>query len=504
MRNFLFLLLSFFCGVSHAQVFFDESRLNNIYITMNPNDLNTLYQDVQSDVYYKATFVYVMPNRRDTITNVGFRLRGNTSRVSAKKSFKVSFNEFEAAQKYQGLKKLNLNGAHNDPAVIREKLFYHVWRKAGLPERRASFVRVFINNNYYGAYTMMEEISKEWLEDAYGNNGGNLYKCLYPGDLAYLGTDQNKYKAVKHSNTERAYNLKTNEILDDYSDLVKLCAQLDQAPNATFEQKIHEVLNVNATLKAMAVEVMTGHWDDYIYNKNNYYLYKNNKTGKFEFISYDADNTLGVDWVQRDWATRNVNSWLPSSSNEKRPLVSKLLAIPNFRQQYNLYIDSIAKYIMHPDSIFPYINKIHTMVRPAIVSDPFYSKDYGYTLQNYNDALTKTIDGHTPYGIKPFISRRLEYASIQLILAPREVSISSLSLKMYPNPTNETLNLEAPYEGFVRLRIYNMLGQQQTQQHIFFMRQHQLQIGILPQGYYIVQLENEGGQILAQGNFSRL
>ncbi len=44
----------------------------------------------------------------ETVDSIGFRLRGNTSRDSAKKSFKVSFNTFIQGREFYAVDKLNL------------------------------------------------------------------------------------------------------------------------------------------------------------------------------------------------------------------------------------------------------------------------------------------------------------------------------------------------------------------------------------------------------------
>lgn len=73
---------------------FDETRVSSVYIEIPADSLQVIMTDVNSDHYFKALFIYDYGSGRDTIRNVGFRLRGNTSRVSKKKSFKISFNLF--------------------------------------------------------------------------------------------------------------------------------------------------------------------------------------------------------------------------------------------------------------------------------------------------------------------------------------------------------------------------------------------------------------------------
>jgi spore coat protein CotH len=497
----LLLLANYFSAAQTT--LFDEKKVNKIHITIPKSDLQTILQNPQQENYYKADFVFETTSKRDTVKNIGFRLRGNTSRGAEKKSFRISFNEFLQGGRFQGVKKLNVNGSHNDPTMIREKLFYHCWAKFGLPERRSAFIRFYINGEYYGIYTLLEEIDKDFCEREFGNNGGNLYKCRYPADLQYLGDDATKYKKVMHSSTERAYDLKTNETADDYSDLVNLCKQISQNIDENYEDNLHKVLNVNNYLKALALEVMAGHWDDYTYNKNNYFLYKNNKTGKFEFISYDADNTFGVDWVNQDWAKRDVNVWFPTQAAEKRPLTKQLLNVDNFNQLYLKYLDSVATYIMHPDSIFPYIDRIHSSIRPFVASDPFYPKDYGYSLQSFLNGLTKSVDGHTPYGIKPFISTRIQTMKQQTI-STNEIPTQRFKLRIIPNPSSDTIHLNTDYQGTIKVKVYSQDGRLLKYQRFDSAMMSYLSISDLPKGYYELVMESENGAQVAAAHLVKI
>ena len=139
---YLFLLITSYAAFTGAQSLpynplFDETKVNSIFITIDEDSLLQLYTDVESNHEYDVLFVYDQGGIRDTLEHVGFRLRGNSSRYSAKKSFKVSFNTFDPGRKYEGYEKLNLNGSHNDPSMVREKLFYDAWNRFGLPARRS-------------------------------------------------------------------------------------------------------------------------------------------------------------------------------------------------------------------------------------------------------------------------------------------------------------------------------------------------------------------------------
>ena len=139
----------------HAQevpysILFDDTIINSIYINMDPDSLSQMYSDLENVHEYSVEFVYDAGTQKDTLENVGFRLRGNTSLESAKKSFKVAFDTYNGGRVYEGAAKLNLIGNHNDPTMSREKIYFDIYNAFGLPVRRVSFVKVFINNNYYG------------------------------------------------------------------------------------------------------------------------------------------------------------------------------------------------------------------------------------------------------------------------------------------------------------------------------------------------------------------
>jgi spore coat protein H len=499
MKNFILSgLLAFLItgsALTQNNTLFDDTRLSSIYVTISADSLAVIYDSVLSDHYYMARFIFDDNVNRDTLENIGFRLRGNTSRYSKKKSFKISFNEYVSGRKYQGVKKINLNGEHNDPTMIREKLFYDIWKKAGMVERRTSFVKVYINDSYYGLYTNLEEMEKEWLTLVYQKNGGNLYKCSYPADLVYHGPDQQTYKDFQNSTATggRVYDLQTNKSQDDYTHLVELISILDQQSGGTFASDISKILNVDHYLKALALDVATGNWDDYAYNKNNFYLYDNPTDSTFDFITYDPDNTFGVDWFGIDWATRDCRDWINKSM--ALPLSQKLLAIPSFYDKYKLFLDTIANTIINPDSIFSHIDAMKQLIQQAAIEDTYRTLDYGYTVANFNDAFTKAIDSHTPYGLKPFLGKRKQ--SILNQLHPSGINPNppgKAMLTIFPNPAAEliTVSFGVVPSGVVSAKIVDVFGKIREERFIDKLNTGCLTFPLqnLNTGLYILRIES--------------
>lgn len=425
---------------------FDDSVLPEIHITIEQDTLDELLNpdNVLSDHEFPATFEFKKGTESETVENIGFRLRGNTSRYSQKKSFKVSFNTFENGRQYRDLDKMNLNGEHNDPSIIRSKLSWDIFQKIGLPAPRANHVTLYINGEYFGLYINVEHIDDEFLVDRFGTDAGNLYKCLYPADLTYQGPNQSDYKAIEQDG-RRAYELKTNEEDDNYADLTFLINFLENASAQKFEQEIEDYLNVDGILQWMAVDILTGMWDDYWFNKNNYYLYNNPIDNRFEFIPYDYDNTFGIWWngiyPGIDWGTRDINQW--GHPDEDRPLTRRILEIEEYRNRLNFYVDKILDQRFNETTLFASIDQLKTMVEDAAEEDVYRTLDYGYSIEDYHASFDEAVGGHVEYGLKPFITTRANSASGQLQLENITPVIRRLISETTGNTGNISLTIQA-------------------------------------------------------------
>ncbi len=389
---------------------FEEAIVPRVYITLPMDTLQWILQNVTSDKEWRADFVHIHYGQADTLQDVGFRLRGNTSRYSGKKSFKISFNSFTPGKRWEGLKEMNLNGEHNDPSMSRARMGWHLLRDLGLSASRTSHVRLYINGDYYGLYAHVEHINDDFVERRYGGTAGNLYKCLWPATLTYLSNNPNDYKFT--SSGRRAYELKTNQAADDYSDLAQFIEVLNQTPMADLPCALEEVFDVNEYLYTLAVEISIGHWDDHANNKNNFYLYQSPTDGLMHFITYDLDNTFGVDWFGVDWTAKNIHAW--GDQNNYYPLYERITSVPEYQLRLQLFLAEInarmtsnayvTRSLDYRDQLLGYVG-----------TDPAYPLDYGYDSTSLYDAWHSAAGAHVKKGLFPFINQRVVYTQNQFI-----------------------------------------------------------------------------------------
>lgn len=418
---YLFLLLSMPCFLPNLPAqdlfpgrgtAFQDDEVPRVDIIIPESSINTILAPGNefSDQEFAANFIFTDSEEADTMLNVGFRLRGNTARLAGKKSFKVSFNTFIPGRDWKGLEKINLNGEHNDPSISRSKTAWALLKDLRVPGARANHVELYINGEYRGLYANIEQIDEEFVERRFGNKDGNLYKCLYPADLAYLGNDPDAYKLM--ADGRRVYDLRTNEEEDDYSDLANFISVINQASLTDLPCELEAIFNVDAYLRTMAFDVLSGNWDGY-WNKNNFYLYNNTATGKFEYIPFDVDNTFGIDWFNIDWAERNMYDWV--SSDEDRPLIERLLEVPDYRARFTYYIQKVMEEDFNSEVLFAQLDELQVMLAPFVAADDFYPLDYGFSTQDFQDAFDgETSYDHTPYGVKSFVITRREAIMSQM------------------------------------------------------------------------------------------
>jgi hypothetical protein len=419
---------------------FLQNELASVYVDIHPDSLDLLLGDsLYSGHEFMATVSYQSASLNVTIDSIGFRARGNTSLASQKKSFKVDFNRFVPTQKFQGLEELNLNGEHNDVSIMRSYLAQQLLRSAALPAARTSYIKLYINNAYKGLYIIVEHLDDEFLDLRFpGQANGNLWKCAYGADLTWWGSNPSSYNSI--------YELKTNKDSADFSALIHFIDVLNNTPASNFVCAIQDVFDVDLFLRNIALEILMGQWDGYAYNKNNYYLYQRESDGKIVYISYDLDNTFGIDWFNINWALRNIYTWSPG--NQSRPLYTKLLAVPYFRDRFTFHLNDILSNIWNVSNLQTQLEAQQALITPAALDDDYKGLDYGFSDQDFINALQVTWGAHVKSGIIPYLHNRKTSALSQLS-----------AYQALPNPCTIGLDENAATKGKL-LFVTDILGRE--------------------------------------------
>ncbi|NUN68177.1 MAG: CotH kinase family protein [Bacteroidetes bacterium] len=458
-RSFLLLLIVILIppGLLRAQSddswkIYSDTSVARIDITIDPTALQWIYANEQSDSEHVASVRFRNRWLDESVDSIGFRLRGNTSRAAKKKSFKVSFNSFLKGRKFHGVEKLNLNGEHNDPSIIRSKLSFDMFRDLGITATRANHARVFINGGYYGLYVNVEHVDENFLARRFADDGGTLWKCLYPADLKYLGTDPDLYKKVMNNATTRAYEL-SQGTGDDYTPLARLIAIVNNTTAGALPDSLERVMDIQRLLQYFAVNTLVGSWDDYRSLMNNYYLYLDPQTRKFIVIPYDYDNTFGVDWFSVNWSAANPYSY-PKAAAGSRPLWDRIITIPQYRDLYTHFLRfslDTAYALRHWESR---LDRLKDSILSAALEDTYRTMDYGFTIADFMNSFGTGpySKQHVKMGLKQFVNARSSSLPAQLtsVTAPPMVYRIGV-IPSVPSPT-DSLTVQASAYAAIGLR----------------------------------------------------
>lgn len=246
---------------------------------------------VPGDVYYNGKQWY----------KVGLRFKGNSSLQSSwnsgimKLSFKMDFDEFEDEypqidnQRFYGFKKFSLKNNYDDNSQMREKVGSDVFRRAGLAAPHTAFYTLYVDHGdgpeYFGLYTLVEEVENTVIKTQFSDNDGNLYKPDGTGASFAAGTF-NKDEFVKETNEEEA----------DWTDIENLFAVLHDDSRTTnpsaWRSELEAIFDTDTFLKYLAVNTVIQNWDTYGRMTHNYFLYNNPDNNLLTWIPWDNNEAL--------------------------------------------------------------------------------------------------------------------------------------------------------------------------------------------------------------------
>lgn len=354
-----------------AQELFDETKVPKLTISIVPSEWNRLLflfdEDNNTHEYIQCKEVRIEDETRNIVCrNVGLRLRGNTSRrrpegwsghnhsssnpLWRRVHFGLNTRTFSDTGSFEGIRRINLKYAKEDPTYIREHYSYDLLAKYGVwTAPLTSWCRLYFNIGqdspvYYGVYLMIESIDKRYIKrraEQFGGDDGWLWKCGWGANLS--NTDNWRFHQDDNSSASYPYDLKDDDpaafapARDQLKDFITRIIRLK---GDDFKQWISKAMDVDLLLKMYAANVALGHWDDYWNNMNNFYLYFNSRDPqnyKVYMLPYDYDNTLGTSHnvgVQNDSGRQDPYNW----GIAECPLISKILQVAEFRDKYTSYL----------------------------------------------------------------------------------------------------------------------------------------------------------------------
>lgn len=474
-----------------GDAFFTEGIVHEIHFQFNqPGYFDSLKANYTLDAYMRCDITI----DGQALPASGVKYKGNSSynNPSKKKPFRIDFEEYTDGQLLDGMDKLVLNNAFKDPTFLREKLMLDFLNEHQIAAPRATFARLYINNHYWGLYTVVEDVNKKFLKTHFDNKGGNLFKGDPRGTLVWKGPDPALYQTD--------YELKTNEEENDWSDLLKCLDKLNNTPPAQLADSLARYMNLDSWFSYWAAHNLFVNLDSYVGSGHNYFLYHNTDTDQFEWITWDVNEAFGN--FAMGLSLANIKTlppgYIPQPMNQ-RPIMNRLWNHPDLKQQYiDRYCELLPDF--NNQKLDPRIDALANLIRPHVYADTlkFYSNNQFE--QNLNQDINQPQPGSSGIaGLKPFINTRSNSLTQQLaLLGCTATSTGMLEngplVHMYPNPTQDAFTLEFSGENtWQTLRIFNATGQEITFQNIENQHIIPVQTRQWPAGAYWIALAGHAG-----------
>ncbi len=349
------LLLAISAAPAHAQSvrdFFDDSSIQDVQLTVAPDDWATLKKNYMADTYYPATFAW-----KGITQSISIRSRGRGSRSPDKPNLDLNFAKPNKAQTFLGLTMVVLKANNQDASMLRERLTMLMFRRMGFPAPREAPARLFINGEYFGFYSVVEHVDEVFLQRNFGESGGYLYdwKPNQFYHFEYLGDDPALYSPI-------SWEPKNHDNNPDPAPIVGMVRAVNFSSDTDFDSQVSQYLNLRLFMSYVAIENFQGDIDGVlgdVYGMNNFYFYRFQGTLLSQFIPWDKDLTF-MD------PQRNITQGLADNVLGRRAF-----AIPELRNIYLTTLLRAADMAGGPDGwLAQELEREYTQIRDIARNDP--------------------------------------------------------------------------------------------------------------------------------------
>ena len=236
-----------------------------------------------------------------------------------------------------------------------------------------------VNGKSLGVYSNVESLDKHYFRRAFKSAKGTLYEgTVCDFHLHSLVRFERKFGSKKAIASIKNASMALDS--DDRSILDKLGRHLD----------------LDQFYRYWAAEVLVGHWDGYVSNKNNYFVYFDLKSERLHFLPW------GLDQLATD---RNM-FWRqgfdpPKSIKADAAIPRRLYKNPEAQKKYFAAMRSLLDEVWDEKKLVTQIDNLQAMINPHRIEKSFWSRRHASTFQKFisrrrMEILDEIADGKFP------------------------------------------------------------------------------------------------------------
>ncbi|MBK9013191.1 MAG: CotH kinase family protein [Saprospiraceae bacterium] len=337
------------------------------------------------------------------------------------------------------------------------------------------------------------------MKQRFDNNDGNLFKGDPHGTLQWKGSQQNNYIGD--------YELKTNEDLNDWSDLIALLDALNNSSAADLQAALTDRLNLDSWYGYWATHSLFVNLDSYVGSGHNYYLYHNEDTDKFEFIAWDENEAFGnFKMGLSEQQLLNLPFTHIPQPFDQRPLMNRLLQNADMKQAYaDRYCELLQDF--SNEALDARIDSLADLIRTHVYEDTKKFYPNNVFEQNLSQEVSTPGGPQGPYiiaGLKPFINGRRtallsQLANFGCVASAVETTNVEDELLIFPNPTSGHFFIKTGNQAISKVQIADLNGRTlQTWQGKIAAGQVEWPMQELASGIYLLKITMANGRGLLE------
>lgn len=314
---------------------------------LQPADLRALLRDPRSGDYVAGRFKSGKQTYR-----VEASIRGAHTRRYPKKSYALHF----LSKHFQGARELHLNAEYSDPSMIRNRLSFAFFEQLGALAPEGQHVRLLLNGSPAGVYLQLESVDDLFLRK----------RSLPPGPIFYAINDDANFSLLSRvtqnvkDDLEDGYQDKVATEAD-WASLRNLLYFINTSSQADFSCNVDQFVDVDAYFNWLLGVVCTQNFDGFV---QNYALYQDRQSGRFQLIPWDYDGTWGRNLRGKPMRA----NYIPITGYNT--LTARILADKALRARYRQRVEQVLETDFIFDAVEPLVRELLATVRPALAQDP--------------------------------------------------------------------------------------------------------------------------------------
>ncbi|PIF02355.1 MAG: hypothetical protein CR996_00275 [Draconibacterium sp.] len=426
------------------------------------------------------------------VDSIGFKRKGNISQYSDpnKKAIKIKTNKYVKGKKYDGIKEFTLHINYQDPTMMREKLTYDICAEMGLFSLRAAFAKVYINDDYWGLYTIVEG-KDEIYKQVFDNKDMDVIESLDLGDMCYISDNPTDYDYDNNSSELPTYQLENGDPATAWVRFATMIDKANNTPNNTYVDTVSKYLNLEDFFKYQAINVYLMNMDSYISFKGNQIYVYDTVANLWQIIPWDFNASFGL------W---NTNNYSPSTYEMIPNAISngciagKLNEIPELKEYYLNAMCQLNDIVGDTTNYSSKIDTWKAQIQQAVYEDTrkhITNTDFDNSLEHgYLNLFEENIPA-----LKTFIKERLAVVTQGLedenydCATGVQDQTQSDNILICPNPTSDIINIQWPnnQNSNYTIKIINTFGQVVYTSY----NESVINIEFLSRGVYVVMINNQ-------------